>query len=133
MGENDFSKIPNGMPGIEHRMELLFSEGVAKGRISLNKYVDVTSTAAAKIFDLFPRKGTIAVGTDADCILFDPNEEHTLSAKTHHMNCDYSAFEGWKVTGRCKTTILRGTVAVENGKALVGKGFGKYLPRVPHK
>jgi dihydropyrimidinase len=129
MGENSFAKIPNGAPGIEHRMELMFSEGVEKGRITLNKYVDVTSTAPAKIFGLFPKKGTIAVGTDADLIIFDPTVSHTLSAKTHHMNCDYSAYEGWKVKGKCRTTILRGTVAVDNGVAHVKKGFGKYLPR----
>jgi dihydropyrimidinase len=129
MGEKDFSKIPNGAPGIENRMELLFSEGVGKGRISLNKFVEVSSTEAAKIFGLFPRKGTIAVGSDADIVVFDPNESHTMSAKTHHMKCDYSAYEGWKVKGKCRTTILRGTVAVDQGKAFVGKGFGKYISR----
>lgn len=129
MGISDFSKIPNGAPGVENRMELMFSEGVGKGRISLNKFVDVTSTAPARIFGLFPKKGTIAVGGDADIVIFDPNQEHTLSAKTHHMNCDYSAYEGWKVKGKCRTTILRGTVAVDQGKAQVGRGFGKYIPR----
>lgn len=129
MGEKDFSKIPNGAPGVENRMELMFSEGVLKGRMSLNKFVDVTATAPARIFGLAPRKGTIAVGGDADIVIFDPNAKHTISAKSHHMNCDYSAYEGWKVTGKCRTTILRGTVAVDQGKALVGKGFGKYLPR----
>lgn len=129
MGKSDFSKIPNGAPGIEHRMELMYSEGVAKGRIDLNKFVDVTSTAAAKIFGLFPRKGTIAVGSDADLVIFDPKVSHTISAKTHHMNCDYSAYEGWKVTGKVRTTILRGTVAIDQGKAFVGKGFGQYLRR----
>ena len=132
MGEKDLSKIPNGRPGIEPRMELLFSEGVVKNRITLNKFVDVTSTAPAKIFGLFPKKGTIAIGGDADIVIFDPNAEHTLSAKTHHMNCDYSAYEGWKVTGKCVATILRGTVAVENGKANVKKGFGQYLSRRPN-
>jgi dihydropyrimidinase len=129
MGEKDFSKIPNGAPGIENRMELLFSEGVGKGRIGLNKFVEVSSTEAARIFGLFPRKGTIAVGSDADIVVFDPNVEHTMSAKTHHMKCDYSAYEGWKVKGKCRQTILRGTVAIDQGKALVRKGFGKYLPR----
>ena len=129
MGINDFSKIPNGAPGVENRMELMFSEGVAKGRISLQKYVEITSTAPARIFGLAPRKGTIAVGSDADLVILDPKEAHTISAKTHHMNCDYSAYEGWQVTGKVKTTILRGTVVIENGKANVGKGFGKYLPR----
>jgi len=131
MGEDNFAKIPNGAPGIEHRIELMFSEGVEKGRITLNKFVDVTSTSAAKIFGLFPKKGTIAVGSDADIVIFDPTQTHTISAKTHHMNCDYSAYEGWKVKGKCRTTILRGTVAVDQGKILVKKGFGKYLPRKP--
>lgn len=129
MGKNDFSKIPNGAPGIEHRMELMFSEGVKKRGLSLNKFVEVTSTAAAKIFGLFPRKGTIAPGADADLVIFDPSVKHTISAKTHHMNCDYSAYEGWKVEGRCRTTILRGQIAVDEGKAQLGAGYGKYLPR----
>ena len=131
MGIDNFSKIPNGAPGIEHRVELLYSEGVEAGRISLNKFVDLSSTAVAKIFGLFPRKGTIAVGSDADIIIFDPAQKHTISAKTHHMNCDYSAYEGWEVQGKTRTTILRGTVAVDNGEAFVGKGHGKYLPRQP--
>lgn len=129
MGETDFSKIPNGAPGVENRMELLYSEGVAKGRISLNKFVDVTSTAPARIFGLFPRKGTIAPGFDADLVVFDPEVKHTISAKTHHMNCDYNAYEGWQVQGKCRTTVLRGTIAVDHGKALVGKGFGQYIAR----
>ncbi len=129
MGKEDFSKIPNGAPGIENRMELLFDKGVRTGRITLNKYVDLTATAPAKIFGLFPKKGTIAVGSDADIVIFDPNQEHTISAKTHHMRCDYSAYEGWTIKGKCRTTILRGAVAIEEGKAKVEKGFGKYLPR----
>lgn len=128
-GLNDFSKIPNGAPGVENRMELMFSEGVVKNRIGLNKFVDLTATAPARIFGLLPRKGTIAVGADADIVVFDPNVRHTISAKTHHMNCDYSAYEGWQVQGKCRTTILRGTVAIDQGKAFVGKGFGQYLPR----
>ncbi|MBI4237401.1 MAG: dihydropyrimidinase [Deltaproteobacteria bacterium] len=129
MGESDFSKIPNGHPAVEHRMELLFSEGVQQNRISLSKFVEVTSTNAAKIFGLYPRKGTIAVGSDADITIIDPTQQHTLSAATHHMNVDYSAYEGWKVNGKCRTTILRGQVAVEDGQAHVGKGHGQYLKR----
>lgn len=129
MGEKDFSKIPNGHPAIENRMELLFSEGVVKGKISLNKFVEVTSTNAAKIFGMFPRKGCIAVGSDADLVIFDPNKQHTISAKTHHMNVDYSAYEGWPVTGKCKTTILRGQVAVDGGKVKVHKGYGQFIKR----
>ncbi|MFZ1676840.1 MAG: dihydropyrimidinase [Saprospiraceae bacterium] len=129
MGEHDFSKIPNGHPAIENRMELLFSEGVQKGRITLNKFVEVTSTNAAKIFGLFPRKGCVAVGSDADLILFDPNAQHTLSVKTHHMNVDYSAYEGWKLQGKCKATILRGQVAVDNGEVKINKGYGQFIKR----
>jgi len=129
MGKDDFSKIPNGHPAIENRMELLFSEGVIKNRITLNKYVEVTSTNAAKIFGMFPRKGTIAVGSDADILIFDPNEKHTLSAKTHHMNVDYSGYEGWEVTGKVKTVLLRGEVVIDNDKCLVDKGYGKFIKR----
>lgn len=129
MGKDDFSKIPNGAPGVEHRMELMYSEGVEKGRISINKFVDICSTAPAKIFDLHPRKGQIAIGADADLVVFDPTVEHTISAKTHKMNVDYSAYEGWKVKGKTRTTILRGTIAVDQGQAKIGKGFGKYLSR----
>lgn len=132
MGENDFSKIPNGIPGIEHRLELLYSEGVLKGRISLNKFVELTSTQAAKIFGMFPKKGTIAIGSDADIVIFDPDIKHTISAKTHHHNCDYSAFEGWQVQGKCKTVILRGTVAINEDKSFIKKGFGKYINRSPY-
>ena len=129
MGKDDFSKIPNGHPAIENRMELLFSEGVNKGRITLNKYVEVASTNAAKIFGMFPKKGTIAVGSDADIVLFDANEKHTLSAKTHHMNVDYSGYEGWEVTGKVKTVLLRGQVVIENNECKVQKGFGQFVKR----
>lgn len=131
MGLHDFSKIPNGAPGIEHRLELLFSEGVLKNRISLNQFVNLTATAPARIFGLSPRKGSIAIGADADIVIFDPQVKHTLSAKTHHMNCDYSAYEGWKVQGKCRTTILRGTVVIHEGEGMVKKGFGQALKRVP--
>jgi len=129
MGKDDFSKIPNGHPAIENRMELLYSEGVHKGKISLNKYVEVASTNAAKIFGMFPRKGTIAPGSDADIVIFDPGETHTLSASTHHMNVDYSAYEGWQITGKVKMVILRGQVAIDNGKCLVQKGYGNFIKR----
>ncbi|HCR48088.1 MAG TPA: dihydropyrimidinase [Bacteroidetes bacterium] len=129
MGLEDFSKIPNGHPAIEHRMELLFSEGVNKGRISLNKFVEVSATNAAKIFGMFPKKGTIAIGADADLVLFDPNEVHTLSAKTHHMNTDYSAYEGFEVKGKTKTVLMRGEVAIEDGVRKVSPGYGKFIKR----
>lgn len=129
MGKDDFSKIPNGHPAIEHRMELLFSEGVNTGRLSLNKYVEVTSTNAAKIFGMFPRKGTIGIGSDADLVIFDPRKEHILSAETHHMNTDYSAYEGWKVKGKVKSVLLRGKLVIENDACLVKKGNGKFIKR----
>ena len=129
MGKDDFSKIPNGHPAIENRMELLFSEGVNKGRITLNKYVEVASTNAAKIFGMFPKKGTIAIGSDADIVLFDANEKHTLSAKTHHMNVDYSGYEGWEVKGKVKTVLLRGKVVIDNNECKVQKGYGQFVKR----
>jgi dihydropyrimidinase len=129
MGEKDFSKIPNGHPAIEHRMELLYSEGVGKGRLSLNKYVEVTSTNAAKIFGMFPRKGSIGIGSDADILILDPNKKHKLSSETHHMNVDYSCYEGWEVTGKCKTVILRGKVAVDNNETKIQKGYGRFIKR----
>lgn len=129
MGKDDFSKIPNGHPAIENRMELLFSEGVSKGKITLNKYVEVASTNAAKIFGMFPKKGTIAIGSDADILIMDPNEKHTLSVKTHHMNVDYSAYEGWELTGKVKTVLLRGKVAIDNNECKVEKGYGQFVKR----
>ncbi len=129
MGEKDFSKIPNGHPAIEHRMELLYSEGVNKGKISLNKYVEITSTNAAKIFGMFPQKGTIGIGADADLVIFDPEKKHILSAKTHHMNVDYSGYEGWEVTGKADTVLLRGKIAVDKGKEKIKKGYGKFIKR----
>jgi len=129
MGKDDFSKIPNGHPAVENRMELLFSEGVAKNKITLNKYVEVTSTNVAKIFGMFPKKGTISIGSDADIVIMDPAEQHTLSAKTHHMNVDYSGYEGWNITGKVKTVLLRGKIAIDNNKCFVEKGYGKFIKR----
>jgi dihydropyrimidinase len=129
MGKDDFSKIPNGHPAIEHRMELLFSEGVQKGRITPNRFVEVTSTNPAKIFGMFPQKGTIAPGSDADIIILDPEKKHTISAKTHHMNVDYSAYEGWALTGKIETVLLRGKIAVDQNRCLLEKGNGRYIHR----
>jgi dihydropyrimidinase len=129
MGEKDFSKIPNGHPAIEHRMELLYSEGVHKGRISLNKFVELTSTNPAKIFGMFPQKGTIGIGSDADIVIFDPNASHTISAASHHMNVDYSAYEGWQLTGKVKKVILRGKLVIDDAKCLAQKGYGKFIKR----
>jgi len=129
MGKDDFSKIPNGHPAIENRMELLYSEGVHEGKITLNKYVEVACTNPAKIFGMFPKKGTIAVGSDADIVLFDPTEKHTVTAKNHHMNVDYSAYEGRQLTGKVKTVLLRGKVAIENDQCFIDKGFGRFVKR----
>ncbi len=128
-GRDDFSKIPNGHPAIEHRMELLWSEGVAKGRISPNKYVELTSTNAARIFGMYPKKGCIAPGADADLVIFNPEQRHTISASTHHMNVDYSAYEGWEVQGKCEVVLLRGQVVVDQGELKVEKGYGRYVRR----
>lgn len=129
MGKDDFSKIPNGHPAIEHRMELLYSEGVQKGKISLTKYVEISSTNAAKIFGMYPRKGTIAIGSDADIVIFDPKKKHTISVETHHMNCDYSGYEGKKVIGKTETIILRGKVAIENEECKLKAGYGQFIKR----
>jgi dihydropyrimidinase len=129
MGKTNFAKIPNGHPAIEHRMEFMYSEGVYKGKISLNKFVEVTSTNAAKIFGMYPRKGTLSVGADADVLIFDPNKRHTISAKTHHMRCDYSAYEGWEVNGKTETVLLRGKIAIENNECKLKAGDGKFIPR----
>ncbi|GAA4507773.1 dihydropyrimidinase [Hymenobacter ginsengisoli] len=129
LGKDDFSKIPNGHPAVEHRMELLFSEGVSKGRITPQKFVEVTSTNAGKIFGLFPRKGTISIGADADLVVIDPEKQHTISAATHHMNVDYSGYEGWELTGKIETVLLRGQVAIEAGEARVGPGYGQFIKR----
>jgi dihydropyrimidinase len=129
LGRDDFSKIPNGGPGIEHRMSLIYDGGVAQKRISLNRFVELTSTAASKIFGMFPRKGTIAVGSDADIVIFDPNREQTISAKTHHMRVDYSAYEGRTVRGVTETVLSRGNVIVENGTFKGKAGNGRFLKR----
>lgn len=129
LGIDDFSKIPNGGPGVENRMGLIYHHGVAAGRIGLNRFVELTSTAAAKIFGLFPRKGTIAVGSDADLVIFDPGREQTISAATHHMRVDYSAYEGWKIKGVTETVLSRGSVIVENGEWKGRAGDGRFLKR----
>ncbi|HLM54999.1 MAG TPA: dihydropyrimidinase [Pyrinomonadaceae bacterium] len=129
LGRDDFSKIPNGAPGVEHRMSLIFNGGVVENRISLNRFVELTSTAAAKMFGLFPRKGTVAVGSDADIVIFDPEREHTISAATHHMNVDYSAYEGRRVRGTVETVLSRGRVVIEGGEFKGKAGDGRFLKR----
>ena len=129
LGLNDFSKIPNGGPGVENRMSLVYNGGVVAGRINLNRFVELTSTAAAKIFGLFPRKGTIAVGSDADIVIFDPNKKATLSAKTHHMNVDYNCYEGMEVQGVTEIVLSRGKLIIDNGKHIGKAGDGQFLKR----
>jgi dihydropyrimidinase len=129
LGHGDFSKIPNGAPGIETRMSLVFDGGVRQGRISLNRWVELTSTSPAKIFGLFPRKGTIAPGSDADIVVFNPDRRTTLSVETLHMKVDYNPYEGREVQGVSETVISRGKVIVEND-AFVGRvGAGTFLKR----
>ena len=131
LGKDDFSKIPNGAPGIETRMSLVYDGGVRAGRISINRFVELTSTSPAKIFGLFPRKGTIAPGSDADIVIFDPEQKTTLSAKTHHMKVDYNPYEGRQVTGVTDTVLSRGKVIVEGGKFTGKAGAGCFLKRSP--
>lgn len=131
LGKDDFSKIPNGAPGIETRMVLMYDGGVAAGRISMNRFVEITSTSAAKIFGMFPKKGTIAVGSDADIVVLDPNREQTISVKTHHMNVDYNPYEGRRVKSVVETVLSRGDVVIENEKLVAKPGRGKYVKRNP--
>jgi len=131
MGRDDFTKIPNGIPTIQHRVDLLYSYGVCKGRIDLCQLVQCASTEAAKLFGLFPRKGTIAVGSDADIVIYDPDYRGVISANTHAMATDYSAFEGWPLEGRSDTVLVRGKVQVQNGKFVGSLGHGEFLARKP--
>jgi dihydropyrimidinase len=129
LGKDDFSKIPNGAPGVENRMSLIYNGGVVENRISLNRFVELTSTAAAKMFGLFPKKGTIAVGSDADIVIFDPEKEHTFGVENEHMNVDYSSYEGWRVKGKVETVLSRGRVVIDNGEHLGKAGDGQFLKR----
>ena len=133
LGEHDFSKIPNGAPGVETRMSLVYDGGVRTGKISLNRFVELTSTSPAKIFGLFPRKGTIAPGSDADIVVFDPEKKLTLGAKTLHMRCDYNPYEGREVTGATDTVISRGKVVIDAGKFTGKAGAGSFLKRDPRQ
>jgi dihydropyrimidinase len=129
LGKDDFSKIPNGAPGIETRMSLVYDGGVRAGRISLNRFVELTSTSPAKIFGLFPRKGTIAPGSDADIVIFDPEKKQKLSVSTLHMKVDYHPYEGREVTGVTETVLSRGRVIIENGTFTGKAGAGSFLKR----
>jgi dihydropyrimidinase len=131
MGRGDFTKIPNGIPSIEDRVNLVYSYGVKRGRIDLNTFVDACSTQAAKLFGLFPQKGTIALGSDADLVVYDPTYRGKISQKTQQMNVDYSAFEGWELEGRPSVVTVRGRVMAQDGKFVGGLGHGKFLKRLP--
>ncbi|MGH8959118.1 MAG: dihydropyrimidinase [Acidimicrobiia bacterium] len=129
LGEGDFSKIPNGLPGVEHRVELMYHGAVAEERLSLERWVEVCATTPARMFGLYPRKGTIAVGSDADIVVFDPNKRHQLSAATHHMRTDYSCYEGMDVSGGVDTVLSRGRVIISDDQYRGTKGDGQYLSR----
>lgn len=129
LGKEDFTKCPNGVPGVEERIPLIFSEGVMKNRISINKFVEVCCTNPAKIFGLYPKKGTIAVGSDADITIIDPNKEVVLTTDKLHSNVDYTAYEGFNLKGYPIFTILRGKVISKDGEFVGDKGYGKYIKR----
>jgi dihydropyrimidinase len=129
LGKDDFTKIPNGGPGIENRLQLIHHHGVNAGKITLNRFVELTSTTPARIFGMYPKKGEIAPGSDADLVIWDSNAAYTISAATHHMKVDYSMFEGFAVKGNARMVMSRGEVIVEGDKFLGKPGRGKYLKR----
>ena len=129
LGINDFSKIPNGGPGVENRLHLIHHHGVNAGKLTLNRFVEITSTAPARIFGMYPKKGAIAAGSDADIVIWNPLAAHIISAKTHNMRVDYSMFEGFQVKGNAEKVLSRGEVIVEKGKYLGRVGRGQYLRR----
>ena len=129
LGRGDFRKIPNGLPGVEDRVDLLHDGGVLTGHLTRERWVEVISTAPARMFGLYPRKGVVAVGSDADLVIYDPAAKHTISAKTHHMDVDYSCYEGREVTGAATHVLSHGRVVVENGKYVGKKGDGKFVKR----
>jgi dihydropyrimidinase len=131
LGKDAFTQIPNGIPGIEERVSLLYTHGVSRGNLNLHRFVDAASTRAAKLFGLFPRKGTIAPGSDADLVVFDPAYRGTISAATQHTNCDYNGFEGFAVDGRPSVVTVRGKVQVRDGKFVGERGRGRLLKREP--
>lgn len=131
MGKGDFTKIPNGIPSLEDRVTVLWTHGVDKGRLSMNQFVDVGSTQAAKLFGLFPRKGTIAVGSDADLVVWDPAYRGKITAKDQYMNLDYNPFEGWSITGRPAVVTVRGEIAARNGTFSGAIGRGRLIKREP--
>jgi dihydropyrimidinase len=129
LGRDDFTKIPNGGPGLEDRLKLIHHFGVGGGRITLNRMVDLLATRPAKLFGLYPRKGTIAVGSDADVVVFDPRRRETLSAAGSHSKSDYNLYEGTEVVGAPELVLLRGQVLVENGELVAAPGIGQFVRR----
>jgi len=132
-GKGNFAKIPNGAPGIETRIPLIYTEGVLKGHFSMNKFVELVSTNPAKLFGMFPEKGTIAVGSDADIVIFDPKKEVVLKAEDLHQNVDYTPFEGFKVKGYPVKTIVNGKIVIDDGNFIGKPGEGKFIKRKPFK
>ncbi len=131
LGRGDFRKVPNGLPGVEDRVDLLHDGGVAGGRLSRERWVDVISTGPAKLFGMYPRKGAIAIGSDADIVIYDPNRRRTISAASHHMDVDYSCYEGREVQGGSDVVLSRGTVVVRNGEWVGPAGHGRFVKRAP--
>jgi dihydropyrimidinase len=129
LGKDDFSKIPNGGPGLEDRLKMIHHFGVNEGRITLNRMVELLATNPAKLFGLYPRKGSVAVGSDADLVIFDPNRQVTISASTHHSKADYSLYEGTTVTGAPDVVLLRGNILVENDELVASPGIGQFVRR----
>ena len=129
LGRDDFSKIPNGGPGLENRLQMIHHFGVREGRITLNRMVELLATNPAKLFGLYPRKGTLAVGSDADIVVFDPEKRVTISAATHHSKIDYNLYEGTEVVGSPEIVLLRGNVLVENGELVAAPGIGRFVAR----
>jgi dihydropyrimidinase len=129
LGKGDFRKVPNGLPGVEDRLDLLHDGGVVAGKMTKERWVEISSTAPAKLFGMYPRKGAIAVGADADLVVYDPNRKRTISAKTHHMDVDYSCYEGRTVQGGADVVLSRGSVIVRNGEFTGRKGAGKFVKR----
>ena len=129
LGRGDFRKVPNGLPGVEDRVDLLHDGGVVGGRISRERWVEVISTAPARMFGMYPQKGAVAVGSDADLVVYDPTASRTISAKTHHMNVDYSCYEGRTIRGRSDVVLSRGSVVVRNGEFVGQKGHGRFVKR----
>jgi dihydropyrimidinase len=132
MGIDNFTMIPNGTGGIEDRMAVLWTAGVASGRLTMNEFVAATSSNAAKIYNIYPRKGAVEVGADADLVVWDPGASKTISAKTHHMSLDVNVFEGMRVTGLPAVTISRGKVVWRDGQLAVERGAGRCVPRPTH-